>query len=203
MGRTKEYDREEVLEKAAPVFRKSGYGACSMTELVAATGLNTASMYKEFGSKEGLYEATLDAMYDKWIEADIALLKKDQGINNLKSFFSYMGRRAQQRTSFEGCLFMNNLVASNVLGSGVLARVDKVCRVYEDLFEENVRVSIESGELNKDRDAKSVARYLLCVMQGMVLYGRIQRYLDDIETVVEEAFAQFPEIQAPKQLAAV
>ena len=60
MARHKEYDRHDVLDKAVSLFWKKGYKASSMTDLVHATGLNTASMYKEFGDKDGLFEEALE-----------------------------------------------------------------------------------------------------------------------------------------------
>ena len=59
MVRSKEYDRDDVLDKAVGLFWQQGYKASSVTDIVHATGLNTASMYKEFGDKDGVFEAAL------------------------------------------------------------------------------------------------------------------------------------------------
>ena len=60
MGRKKRYDRQDVLDKAMGLFWQKGYQATSMAEITQATGLNTASMYKEFGDKDGLFEGALE-----------------------------------------------------------------------------------------------------------------------------------------------
>ena len=42
--RTKgEVTRQRILERAAPVFNQRGYAGATMTDLVAATGLETVS----------------------------------------------------------------------------------------------------------------------------------------------------------------
>jgi TetR/AcrR family transcriptional repressor of nem operon len=59
MGRRKSYQREVVLEEAMRLFWARGFHATSTRELTEAMGVNVYSLYAEFGSKEGLYEAAL------------------------------------------------------------------------------------------------------------------------------------------------
>ena len=78
MPRTKVYDREDVLRKAVDVFWRKGYRACSVSDLVESTGLNTASMYKEFGDKGGLFVESLE-YYRQHILAAIDDLNSESG----------------------------------------------------------------------------------------------------------------------------
>jgi TetR/AcrR family transcriptional regulator, copper-responsive repressor len=54
MGRPKGFSREEVLEKAMPVFWKHGFADTSVQELDRATGVNKSGLYTEFRDKEDL-----------------------------------------------------------------------------------------------------------------------------------------------------
>ena len=54
MGRPKGFSREEVLEKAMPVFWKHGFADTSLQELEQATGVNKSGLYSEFRDKEDL-----------------------------------------------------------------------------------------------------------------------------------------------------
>ena len=60
MGRHKSYDRGEVLDRALKLFWEKGYEGAHLQELVKVTGLNRFSLYKEFGSKEGLFEEAFE-----------------------------------------------------------------------------------------------------------------------------------------------
>jgi AcrR family transcriptional regulator len=60
MGRPRAYSRDAVVEKAMGIFWQNGYKATSVSDLVHETGLNTASMYKEFGDKDGLFLEMLE-----------------------------------------------------------------------------------------------------------------------------------------------
>jgi AcrR family transcriptional regulator len=59
MGRRKNFSREEVLEKAMPVFWKHGFADTSLLELERATGVNKSGLYTEFQDKEDLFVARL------------------------------------------------------------------------------------------------------------------------------------------------
>ena len=53
-GRPRTFDREDALRRAMEVFWEHGYEGASMTELTAAMGINSPSLYAAFGCKEQL-----------------------------------------------------------------------------------------------------------------------------------------------------
>jgi AcrR family transcriptional regulator len=56
-----------VIARAAEVFGRLGYNACSVDDLVTATALQRGSLYKAFGSKRGLFEKVLiRALAGEW-----------------------------------------------------------------------------------------------------------------------------------------
>src|SRR5258708_39209838 len=57
MGRPKSFSREEVLEKAMPVFWKHGFSDTTLQDLERATGVNKSGLYTEFRDKDDLFEA--------------------------------------------------------------------------------------------------------------------------------------------------
>ncbi|MEU5090391.1 TetR/AcrR family transcriptional regulator [Streptomyces sp. NPDC021356] len=59
-GRPRAFNMEGVLDAAMRLFWEQGYEATSMVQLREATGLSSASLYGAFGSKQGLFERTLE-----------------------------------------------------------------------------------------------------------------------------------------------
>lgn len=59
MARPRTFDEDAVIARAALVFSRLGYNACSIDDLVEATALQRGSLYKAFGSKRGLFEKVL------------------------------------------------------------------------------------------------------------------------------------------------
>jgi AcrR family transcriptional regulator len=61
MGRPRSFDEARAVDAAAAVFRRGGYAAASVDDLVEATGVHRGSLYNVFGSKHGLFLRVLDA----------------------------------------------------------------------------------------------------------------------------------------------
>src|SRR3954467_3389056 len=59
-GRPREFDMDEVLDKAVRVFCERGYHATSIGDLTLAMELASGSVYKAFKDKRGVFLATLD-----------------------------------------------------------------------------------------------------------------------------------------------
>ncbi len=59
MARPRAFDERNVIEQAAAMFAEQGFQGTSIDDLVEATGLMRGSLYKAFGSKRNLFEASL------------------------------------------------------------------------------------------------------------------------------------------------
>lgn len=59
MGRPRGFDENVAIAAAASVFARRGYEGTAINDLVTATGVHRASLYKAFGSKRGLYLAAV------------------------------------------------------------------------------------------------------------------------------------------------
>src|SRR5262249_47732372 len=60
MGRPREFDVAQALDRALLVFWRNGYEGASIAELTAAMGINPPSLYAAFGNKEALFRKALD-----------------------------------------------------------------------------------------------------------------------------------------------
>jgi TetR/AcrR family transcriptional repressor of nem operon len=52
MAGVKQFNREDVLNRAMDVFWRWGYESTSIEDLVEATGIDRGSLYNTFGNKE-------------------------------------------------------------------------------------------------------------------------------------------------------
>ena len=59
MGRPREFDVDDALDRAMRVFWAKGYQGASLDDLLAAMGIGRGSLYKAFGDKRSLYLAEL------------------------------------------------------------------------------------------------------------------------------------------------
>lgn len=59
MGRRRTFIESEAIGSATAVFAERGFAGTSVDDLVRATGVNRASLYGVFGSKDGLFQRCL------------------------------------------------------------------------------------------------------------------------------------------------
>jgi AcrR family transcriptional regulator len=68
--------RQELLQVAARVFAQSGYAATSMDDIAAAAGVSKLVAYRHFDTKEGLYRAVLEQVFQRQVELFLANLAR-------------------------------------------------------------------------------------------------------------------------------
>jgi AcrR family transcriptional regulator len=61
-----------ILRGAAEAFARAGYAATSMEDIAAASGITKLIVYRHFDSKEDLYRAVLQRIFDRLAEEFIA-----------------------------------------------------------------------------------------------------------------------------------
>jgi AcrR family transcriptional regulator len=60
--------RATILSAAARVFARSGYAATSVEDVAAAAGITRLIVYRHFDSKEALYRAVLEGVFERQAE---------------------------------------------------------------------------------------------------------------------------------------
>lgn len=171
MGRSKTYDRDEVLAKAMGLFWQAGFEGAHLAKLVEVTGLNRFSLYKEFGGKDGLFEEALrcylelaQAAYDKH------LAREPYGLDNIRSYFASI--RSEQ--GYHGCFMINTLTERFIVSENAFNMALEFSRKSERLYLKNLNAAKGCGELPGDADPKTLARVLLSFDEGLAIYGIVR-----------------------------
>ena len=82
MARTKNFDDNDVIEKATYLFWKNGYGNTSMSALEKTMGINKFSIYASFGNKQGVFLRSL-ACYKQKLLPIVNKLKNSEAPDDL------------------------------------------------------------------------------------------------------------------------
>ena len=177
MARPREYDRDEVLEKAMHVFWAKGYECASVQDLVAAMGINRGSLYAEFGDKEGLHVAALERFYDNEITPQFATL---DGPGPLRERLRALLMSAVAGGRVRGCMISNSAVELCPDEGDVGSLVGAGLRRAESTVHRALMRAREDGEIGAGRDVRALARYLVSSLNGLRV---ISRAIDDPKTV--------------------
>src|SRR5277367_3282415 len=134
MGRPKGFSREEVVEKAMPVFWKYGFADTSLQQLERATGVNKSGLYTEFRDKDDLFLACLQH-YLKTQEKRGLLTREPLGWNNIETFLK---NGPFNKGEQQGCFCVNSMREFAILPNEVHGAVTGNRAVLERLLAMNI-----------------------------------------------------------------
>ncbi len=175
MSRPKQYDRTELLDRAVELFRNHGFNGTSTAELVEELGVNRKSMYAEFGSKQELFEATLEHYNREHLTRVLAPIEApDAGVDAIRRAFAGYASAGEGWFHGRGCLLCNTAVERAALdpasGRYVAAYLDRIARAFRHALE-NGR---HAGELDEAVDLDELAAFLTTALIGVAACIRAQ-----------------------------
>jgi TetR/AcrR family transcriptional regulator, transcriptional repressor for nem operon len=175
MARTREFDEEKVLEAAMQLFWEKGYEATSLSDLTARMGIQRPSIYSTFGDKKELFEAAL-RRYTTSRAADIrARLQNHTSVKQAFAiFFEEVIAAEYTKDLSNGCFCINTMVelAPHDERFEILTREHQLYLAV--IFQETIERGIQSGELEKDTDAKYLAQALIVALIGLTVMMKSQ-----------------------------
>lgn len=175
MGRAKQYNRTELLDKAVELFRRLGFNGTSTAELVAELGVNRKSMYAEFGSKQGLFEAALEHYSRKHLSDVLAPIEApDASADAIRKAFTGYASASEGWFRGRGCLMCNTAVERGALdpasGRYVAAYLKRLTRAFRRALGNAQR----SGEIDGTADLDELAAFFTTALIGVAACVRAE-----------------------------
>lgn len=183
-GRPREFDEDEVLDRALDAFWKHGYKATSVTHLVEATGLAKGSLYKAFGDKRQLFQLALDRYLEKGTGNLRVIARSESPRAALERWLMHMVEASTCQGLRRGCFAVNCTVELAPHDDEVRARLRRHERGIERIYARIIATGIEAGEFRSELDAKACARWLTTIIEGLHIRGKLGlERKDALETV--------------------
>lgn len=169
MGRG-EQTRVRIIEQAASLFNRQGYAGVSVSDIMAATGLEKGGIYRHFESKEALALEALDHAVAIMAERFRSAIREHRAApDRLRAIIGVFQSVATDPPVPGGCPVMNTAIDADDGNPLLRARA----RAAMDRLREMVRRTAESGvargELRADTDPDTLATVLISTIEGGIV----------------------------------
>ena len=170
VGRPKEFDPDLALEKAMEVFWRQGFDGTSVQDLVDHMGINRGSLYDTFGDKKSLFMKVLDRYAEQQETCGLVQALEQPGpafkvlADTLEGMIDCKDRK--------GCLMTNVAVEKAQHCGDTAARVAAGIARSEEAFQRLLARGVAEGDLRADLQPRAGARYLVTLVQGLVVMAK-------------------------------
>ncbi len=197
-GRPRAFDRQIALRRAMEVFWEHGYEGTSMTDLTAAMGINSPSLYAAFGGKEelfraavGLYGETEGGLTDRALREEPTARAAIEAMlrDNAVAYSTGNGPR--------GCMIV--LAGSTYTTRSESVRDFLIEQRAETVGQVTARLvrGVVEGDLTGGIDTAMVADFYTTVLYGLSIRARDGASTVDLNKIIDGALAGWPALTQP------
>lgn len=188
-GRPRAFDREDALAKATHLFWRKGYEATSISDLTAAMGIGSPSLYAAFGSKEALYMEALghyQARYEASVWGRFNTAPTARAAVEALLMDSAAALTGALPDTPNGCM----VTLSSVADHADIAELVRTARgVTLQRLEARLTRALAEGEIPANLDTRALARFVQTVQNGMSILARDGAPRAELEAVAQLTMA--------------
>lgn len=185
MPRQREFNETEVLERALPVFWKTGYGATSIGDIVQATGVSRYGLYSAFGEKHHLFAQVMDYYSGKNISYMLGPMERaGAGMESIQRYFDILTDTIPSQDKRLGCLIGNASIELVAPHQQIARRIDAHFERMRAAFA-NALGTAYAQQTDVTPEVPKLADYLVGVAMGYLLCSKagfseehIRRFVD-------------------------
>ena len=186
-GRPRQFNLDDVLDRATSVFRKRGYHAASISELTEATGLTEGSLYKAFKGKEALFISCFDRYCSlRQSELTAILAAENQGARKLSAALRYYVLSSTGSEGKLGCLIVGSVSSLELFDAKVSAKIRDALYRNESTLVSLIELGMSDGSLRKDINPLTTAKMLWCMLLGIRVAGKSGVKRNDLDIAIEQ-----------------
>jgi AcrR family transcriptional regulator len=189
-GRPRAFDRDGALRKAMRVFWEHGYEAASISDLTAAMGINSPSLYAAFGCKEQLFREAV-ALYNETEGAAAFRALRDQGTarDAIAEVLRHNVAAFTDPNKPRGCMIVLTATTYTERSHAVHEYLADERLATEHDFRERIERGIAEGDVPAGADAARIAAFYNAVNQGMAIQARDGADRAKLSAVAESAIS--------------
>jgi AcrR family transcriptional regulator len=192
IGRPREFDFDNALDRALLVFWRNGYEGASIADLTDAMGINPPSLYAAFGNKEGLFRKVVDRYIERyagfWEVARAAPTARAMVEHLLRASVDFVTDEANPR----GCLMVRGAMACSEAANKIRDEIVTRRATGEAMLRERFERAKAEGEISPELDPAGYARYIMTVLEGLSVQAAGGTSREDLHKVAAITLRSWP-----------
>ena len=200
MARPRVIDDRALLDRSMQLFWKNGYASTGIRDLEGTLGLKASAIYNRFGSKDGLFQATIEYYIDTVIGWRIEhYLQAEDPMRGLRKFFDTTYNYISIDKPALSCLLVNTSLEIGAENAAVHAILHRGVDRLRAAFGDNLRRCQSGGHIRADADIPTLSRHLLICLHGLTVASTLDsdqaslaRQVDWIMSALPLAESQTP-----------
>jgi len=193
MSKKPKFDRDQVVANATNLYWEKGYHATSMRSLQDAIDMRPGSIYAEFGSKDGVFKASLEH-YARLSIMQLHGIREasDSPLSALKTFVKQAVIDTQ--TAAPSCMCMLAKTVSELTEEqhDLLSVAKQALKSVENQFVALISEAQQTGEVGQDKNASELARFLQIQITGLRMYAKTSDENVPLEKMIDDLFNHYP-----------
>jgi len=189
MGRPRLYERETTLERAVALFRRQGFSGTTTRDLEQTLDLRPGSLYRQFGSKEGLYRQALE----HFASHNQALL--DGAFEDARDVFDGLDRYLRQCLQRPGepgcteCFLTRTALDSNPRHAGLRREARRLLEELRGRILSRLERARARGEIDPDVDLSRLACFIQAQVTGLRILAQMAQQDAALDALRADALA--------------
>jgi AcrR family transcriptional regulator len=192
MGRPREFDVDEALDRAMKVFWLKGYEGTTIPDLTEAMGINRPSLYAAFGNKESLFRKAIDRYSENAGHHVREALNEPSANRVVETLLRGTLEVLTNPSNPHGCLLVQAALScgedADCVRRELIERRELIQKSLCDRFER----ACKEKDLPADASPTALARYLTAVMHGMAVQAAGGATRAELQGVVELTLRAWP-----------
>ncbi|MFJ5043221.1 TetR/AcrR family transcriptional regulator [Streptomyces sp. NPDC088719] len=189
-GRPRAFDRAAALRRAMETFWEFGYEGTKLTDLTAAMGINSASLYNTFGSKEQLFREAV-SLYDRTAGSatNRALREAPTARAAVEAMLRGNIDTFTDPETPSGCMIVLSATNCSYQNKQVAEHLAQWRRTSVAELEKRLERAVGEGELAPGTDVRAIAAFYATILHGLSIEARDGVPLERLRATVDHAVA--------------
>jgi len=187
MAGTKQFDEDEVLDRAMLLFWRRGFGNTSMQDIAQATGVLRGSLYHAYGDKQALFLRIMERYRTWFLDSMRAALDQPTLEESLRGYLRFSIATitaADEDDVTRGCLTTKTATDETAMDDAIRAALRATLDAVRDLLME--RLSRPDAEGRLALPPAAAARLIATATRGLVVLERVYRDRGQLQDVTDD-----------------